>query len=236
MLWEGGVKLKVEYDPLLKRELKSYLPIMDAIAVHFGKNCEVVLHDLSRVESSLVAMANNVTGRALGAPITNFVLEILQKEGNNAEDKIGYLSKTRDGKNLKSSTIFIRDNGKVVGTLCINYCVDDYLMAKNILENFCRESDAGKEKEVLDAADHSEYFANNVEEFVEHIIEEVLQQEGRNLQYLDKQDRVDLVRRLDEKGVFLVKGAIELVAARLGASKYTIYNYVDEVRQQDNVF
>lgn len=35
---------------------------------------------------------------------------------------------------------------------------------------------------------------------------------------------------MDEKGVFLVKGAIDKVAASMGLSKVTIYSYLDEVR------
>ena len=40
----------------------------------------------------------------------------------------------------------------------------------------------------------------------------------------------DLRAFMDEKGIFLVKGAIDKVAARLGVSKVTIYSYLDEAK------
>ena len=52
---------------------------------------------------------------------------------------------------------------------------------------------------------------------------------------MEKEDKLVIVRRLDEKGVFLVKGAIDYVANILGVSRYTIYNYLDEVRSSPNL-
>ncbi len=208
---------------------------MNIVAAHFGNNCEVVLHDLSHVDSSLVAIAGNVTNRSIGAPITNFVLEILQKEGSDAEDRIGYISKTKDGKTLKSSTTFIRNQGEIIGVFCINYCLDDYLMAKNVIENFCSGNTIDRKTNELNTSTNMEFYANNVEEFVENIIKDVLQQEKRKLQMIDKQERLDLVCKLNDKGVFLVKGAIDIVAKRLGSSKYTIYNYLEKLRSRRNI-
>jgi len=46
--------------------LESLKPVVDGIATMFGKNCEVVLHDLRNLERSIVAIANgHVTGRIL---------------------------------------------------------------------------------------------------------------------------------------------------------------------------
>lgn len=218
--------MEISYDQFIDKRLKKYLPLMNAIAMHFGRYCEVVLHDLNKTESSLVAIAGNVTGRSVGAPITNFVLEVFQREGEQAEDKIGYYSRTKDGKTLKSSTIFIREDGMIIGVMCINFVIDEFMLVRTLIDDFCQDN----EKQKSDMNSEMEYYANNVEEFVENIIEEIMQEEGRSLLYLNRQERVDLIRKLDEKGVFLVKGAVELIANRLGASKHTIYSYIDEAR------
>ena len=39
-----------------------------------------------------------------------------------------------------------------------------------------------------------------------------------------------MIRFMDDKGIFLVKGAIDKVAACMGLSKVTIYGYLDTVR------
>ncbi len=45
-------------------ELKPYIAVADMIAETFGKNCEVVLHDLGFPRKSVIHVANgHVTGR-----------------------------------------------------------------------------------------------------------------------------------------------------------------------------
>ena len=37
---------------------------------------------------------------------------------------------------------------------------------------------------------------------------------------------------MEQKGIFLVKGAIDKVALRMGISKVTVYSYLDEIRNR----
>ncbi|MGA8941105.1 MAG: helix-turn-helix domain-containing protein, partial [Thermoactinomyces sp.] len=46
-------------------------------------------------------------------------------------------------------------------------------------------------------------------------------------------EKVECVRLLEEKGAFLIKGATEYVAHALGVSKFTVYNYLQKVRAED---
>ncbi|MDD2481760.1 MAG: helix-turn-helix domain-containing protein, partial [Lutispora sp.] len=39
---------------------------------------------------------------------------------------------------------------------------------------------------------------------------------------------MNIVETLEDKGVFLIKGAVDYVAKVLCVSRYTIYNYLDE--------
>ncbi|GEA19257.1 helix-turn-helix transcriptional regulator [Moorella sp. E306M] len=207
--------------------LKAMKPIAQGIAATFGKNCEVVLHDLSEPSSSLIFKAGSVTNREIGAPVTNLVLEALQRYGDATEDLIGYLNRTKDGKVLKSSTIFIRDNsGKIIGCLCINFDLTEFQLAKNILEDFCQLKDlaeAGFERT-------QEQFARDINEVVDNVVENVLQELGKPVPVMTKEEKVKAVEMLDDRGIFLVKGAVDVVAQALAVSKYTIYNYLEEAR------
>ena len=72
--------------------------IAKAIAAQFGSNCEVVLHELSgkSAYSSIVAIENgHVTGRKVGDGPSHVVLEQLGHEDDNAEDQLGYLTRTK---------------------------------------------------------------------------------------------------------------------------------------------
>ncbi|WP_406676307.1 helix-turn-helix transcriptional regulator [Moorella sp. ACPs] len=207
--------------------LETMKPVAQGIAATFGKNCEVVLHDLSKPSKSLIFKAGSVTNREIGAPVTNLVLEALQRYGDATEDLIGYLNRTRDGKVLKSSTIFIRDNsGKIIGCLCINFDLTEFQLAKNILEDFCQLKDlaeAGFERT-------QEQFARDINEVVDNVVESVLQELGKPVPVMTREEKVKAVEMLDDRGIFLVKGAVDVVAQALAVSKYTIYNYLEEAR------
>ena len=49
---------------------------------------------------------------------------------------------------------------------------------------------------------------------------------------MTREERLAKVRFMEEKGIFLMKGSIELAAARLGVKEVTIYSYLDELRRR----
>ena len=94
---------------MLSEERLSLLRQMaHGLAVQFGPSCEVVIHDLTDdPEHTVVHIENgHVSGRALGDGPSHVVLESLK--GEQQEDHLAYLTRTPDGKVLKSSTLFIR--------------------------------------------------------------------------------------------------------------------------------
>ena len=85
--------------------LEFYTRLAKGIAAQFGTGCEVIVHDLQGgdLEHTIVAIENgHVTGRRIGDGPSHIVLESLQRASQQQEDKLAYLTKTRDGKILKS--------------------------------------------------------------------------------------------------------------------------------------
>ena len=112
--------------------------IASGIAAQFGANCEVVVHDLSRhPDHSIVAIENgHVTGRKVGDGASTVVIEQLQSQNAQPQDHLCYLTKTPDGKILKSSSIYIHGrNGRVGAILSINYDISRMLMVENELKD-----------------------------------------------------------------------------------------------------
>ena len=205
-------KLEESY-PLLK-------PLIKAIAGALGSNCEVVLHDLYDVEHSIVAIENgHITGRKVGDSSTNLGLEALRK-GAEDSDILNYMSRTLDGKILKSSSMYIRDDqGLAIGSICINYNITDFMMAASVLNDFVKT-----ESEVR------ETFVNDINDLLKHLLDESVQVVGKPVPFMQKEDKMRVLEFLDERGVFNVKRAADRVAAHLDISKYTVYNYLDEIR------
>ena len=44
-----------------------------------------------------------------------------------------------------------------------------------------------------------------------------------------REERVEKIRFMENKGIFLMKGSVEQVAKKMGVNKVTIYSYLDEV-------
>ena len=47
---------------------------------------------------------------------------------------------------------------------------------------------------------------------------------------MNRENRIEKIRFMDNKGIFLMKGAVELVAEKLDVKVVTVYSYLDEVR------
>ena len=92
-------------------EFETLQKLAKGIAAQFGSDCEGVGHRLSEetMEHSIVAIENgHVTGRKVGDGPSHVVLEQLGKKIDpNLNDHLCYLTRTRDGKLLKSSSINI---------------------------------------------------------------------------------------------------------------------------------
>ena len=86
---------------LSQQSMDALKQIAKGIALQFGPNCEVVIHEISdkSAYSSIVAIENgHVSGRKLGDGPSQVVLEQLGKDGRAPEDQLCYLTRTPDGK------------------------------------------------------------------------------------------------------------------------------------------
>ena len=106
-------------------QIEFYKRLAHGLALQFGPNCEVVVHDLETedVDHSIVVIENgHVSGRKLGDGPSHIVFESMHEGTTDCTTASHTSPKTTDGKLLKSSTIFIRnDEGKPVGILGINF-------------------------------------------------------------------------------------------------------------------
>ena len=203
--------------------LQTLIPVADAIAAAVGPYCEVVLHDISRPEQSVVHIAGNVTNRGVGAPLTDMVLHRLRTQGDAIADLLGYHNVTKEGKTLRSSTTFVRDGqGKVIGCLCVNIDQTPLVSWRHFLENSLFSA----------PSETKETFAAGMTEALNDIVQSVLEGYGGDPGALTKEDKTAVVQQLEERGVFLMKGSVEMVAGILGVTRYTVYNYIDAVRSK----
>lgn len=216
------MKMNTKANPIIQ----SYIPLVKGIAATFGSRCEVVLHDFTDLQHSIVAIENgHVTGRSAGSPMTESSLKLVQN-GKVDEDIVNYTGKSADGRVLKSTTVFIKDeHQKVIGCFCINFDITELVGARSVLNDIMKISEDFQERQ------NDVKNLNVVSVVLTDLVKETLDEVGKPIIYLSKDDKVMMVDRLDQKGAFLIKGAIDYVANVLCVSRYTIYNYLDEIRE-----
>jgi len=204
--------------------LKQFMILLEQ---QFGPKCEIVLHDLTKpYDHTIIDIRNgHLTGRAVGDCGSNLGLEVIrgtQKDG----DKYNYITHTRGGKILRSSSMYFRDDeGNMIGSLCINYDITETITFEKYLSDF-NHYNLGEREPV------NEIFANNVSELVEYFLQEGQRQADKPLTDMTKQEKLHLLDFLDRKGIFLITKAGERVCEALNISKFTLYNYLDILRKQ----
>jgi predicted transcriptional regulator YheO len=223
----------------IPHHLQPFIPLVEFLGSIMGSHCEIVLHDISNVENSIVAIKNNhISNRKVGGSLTDLALKILKNKSNLEKDfLINYSGKTQDGKIVRSSTLFIKDDsGDVVGMLCINMDVSQLVNTKNLLDTLINGSKDlpsnglylnGKSPE--DNEKPIEDFHTSIEDLTKSIILQTLSETNIPPDRMAPDEKMEIVKQLNEKGVFLIKGAVAEVAVHLFTSEATIYRYLNKV-------
>lgn len=201
--------------------LKLLKQVAAGIAAQFGTSCEVVIHDLSKhPDRSIVAIENGeVTGRKVGDGVSHVVIEQLQSQNTNPKDHLCYLTKTPDGKILKSSSIYIRDRrGKICAIVSINYDISRLLIVESALKDLVStdEPQQAEPEKII-----------NINDLLDDLIQQSVALVGKPVALMNKSDKVKAIRFLNQNGAFLVTKSSDKVARYFGISKYTLYSYID---------
>ncbi len=192
--------------------LKTLEQVAKGIAATFGSSCEVVIHDVGakHPEHSIVAIENgHVTGRKVGDGASHVVLEQVRQADAQPSDHLSYLTRTPDGKILKSSTMYIRGrSGKVTAILGINYDISSLLMVE------------GAVHELIDTEDRTQ---SEPEKIINV---------GKPVALMNKDDKMRAIGFLSQNGAFLITKSGDKVAKYFGISKYTLYSYIDKQQEE----
>jgi predicted transcriptional regulator YheO len=216
-------------DPRETFLIESLEILVEGIAKTFGSRCEVVLHDLrkpSSLDRSIVKIENgHITGRTVGGSITDHGLRFL-KSGRDDNIISNYQSSTKDGRILKSSTfIFRNENREPVAAICINFDLSDIMTLNIALQDIFKVSEDQKVQNDL-----PETFQGDIVSTLGEMANETIRRTGKIVPSMNKNDKIEIVRKLENQGFFLIKGSVKLIASKLNLSKYTIYNYLEQIR------
>jgi predicted transcriptional regulator YheO len=211
--------------------LGCVVPMLGAMV---GQHMEVVLHDLTRPENSVLQIANgHVTGRSPGSPVlagpgNDKALAILA-EGMVSARPAGHLpvfpypTLARDGRALTSGTVMFRDSlGHTFAALCINADFHAIEAAQMLLARMLPARNGAGEPPKVESPD--------MEALMHNIIADAVRHHGKAVSKMSKEEKTAAVETMLERGLFIVKGGVEKAASALGVTRFTIYNYLEKVK------
>src|ERR1043166_166709 len=193
-------------------------PIVDCIADLLGPNAEVVLHDVRHTDHSIVMIRNgSVTGRTVGAPLTDLDFFMLRESERKIQTLGVYHSRSSSGKQLKCNAANLRDEkGNIEGILCIN--IDVGTQEKN----YNRTNDGQV----------TEHYWTKPAKVIENMVSDACQGTLRANGDLTREQKLELIQALDARGVFLARNAVKNVSATLNIAIPTVYKYIRMVRNR----
>lgn len=223
--------------------LQQYVKLTEFLGQALGPDYEVALHDLTDKNRSIIAIANNhVSGREIGAPLTNMALSILKDKSYETSDyRLHYYGVAVNGKDLRSSTMFIKQNGRLIGMLCINFDDSRYRDISERVLGLCHPDafvtdvvppsvDSAAASPVLRAS--PEKFRNSTEAVALDAINRELESLGVTAERLTSEERSQVIAALEANGIFLLKGAVKDVAKGLHCSQASVYRYLSQSKHE----
>lgn len=210
----------------MRHTLDFLKQLAHGLAIQFGSSCEIAIHDLKTkdLEKSIVYIENgHVSNRQTGDGPSGIVLETLQSDPSTIHDKLSYLTKTEDGRILKSSTFYIRDDdGSISYIFSLNYDITAFTAASTAIQSLIATKDNLPDL----TGDSPRQITHNVNELLDLLIEQAVAKVGKPVATMNKDDKVAVVQYLDHAGAFLITKSGDKVSSYLGISKFTLYSYM----------
>lgn len=196
--------------------LCSQIPFIDCLGATFGDYCEIVLHSFENLHASVIHIVNgHITDRKIGAPVTNIALEKLSEFKNTNEKWDVYFSNaSKDHKAFKSSSTLVTNNDNIpIGMICINYSLDVSLQSlmKNFFEPVNRKNES---------------FSQDVNNMITSHLEPIRNHVYTNNEIPSKNKIQEIIKQLNDIGLFELPITNKIVSQELGISSATIYKHL----------
>lgn len=201
--------------------LRVLSSVAGGIAKAQGRDTEVVVHDLNKMEVVFIANGN-ITGREAGSKMDKSVYKTILEQADEDGHMIGYSSSIPTGKHLRSSHIIIKDEaGEPAALMCIN-------------------EDNSKLEEIRDYLNYMIHVKNDEDDNITNNIQKIAQRAVMNAvrslstsEFETKEGKINLLKHLKKQGVFDVKATTPYICKVLSISQTTLYNYLREIKNEE---
>lgn len=207
----------MKFDDTDKTILTSYKSVAKGIASFFGLHCEVVIHALENLEHAVIHIENgHVSGRTVGAPITNYALQLMSSNAKDSSDNSFYRpydTLMPNGKKVKSLTSPIFNGERLIGLICINLSLEvDFV---DFVKPFLPANDS-----------RSEYFSVSIDDMMKNSLDPIAAKIIADHSIPNHEKNKSIIISLNEIGFFHLKGSAEAVSEKLQISVHTVYSHL----------
>lgn len=204
----------------IKEESEFFSALLDLLSAQLGSSCELVLYDLTGSAPELVDIRNGQLSGGTAGIYQDLVRVQTGWPFENSREAYNIISTLDNGTLLRcSATCIYDDGGKPIGCICLNQDITKSLEAERLIHNLNQyHGDAGST------------FVSGINDVLENLISEASDQIGVPYDEMTKENRIEFIRFLDQRGAFLVTKAGDRICSLLGISKYTMYSYLDIAR------
>lgn len=215
----------------MQNKMDRFLPLTQFISELAGPEAEVILYETDK--RTVYHVINPFDEEmVVGSEMRSLERSLLEDRRYEQEDFIvNYRALSKQRNKLKSATMFLRDDSsQLAGILTVNVNVERLVELRdmlNVMISGYRPYDQ-----------QSPSFYNSFDVSVEGIVAKTIQEELARYNVaptrLSQQEKLEIVSNLDQKGIFLVKGAIVELARFLHTTETTIYRYLNKLSAAKN--
>jgi predicted transcriptional regulator YheO len=196
--------------------LERHLPVCEAIVALFHPLAEVTVHDIRR--DRIVAIWNPISERKVG---DRSLIDELPEYAEDARVIGPYPKALADGRAITSVSVVLHNaKGTARGLLCISF---DRSPLDGVIELLTRFAAPVQDRP-------PELFDRDWREHIVLLVDEECRARGLRRDRLTREQRLTLVRLMDERGLFSTRHAAAHAARALGVSRTTIYALLKEAR------
>jgi predicted transcriptional regulator YheO len=218
--------------------ISALKPIVQMLGGMLPTNVEVTLHDLTNPGHSVIGIVNgHVTGRSIGSSALSGPSDDLSYAAIMTELSVrgravhavfnDYPTQNSSGQRLRSSSVIFRDSeGEPFAALCLNADMSMFEAAHGLLERLLKRTTPAP-------TEPAQATAPEMDELMREIIQDAVNNLGKPVSGMSKDEKIYAVRAMMRRGLFIVRGGVGRAAAALGVTRHSIYNYLDELKERN---
>ena len=217
-------------------EIKEYLNFdflirfLEGLQKFLGDKCEIIVHDYRKGYDHTIVYAYNaqLSGREVGGSPKGGMITKRGEDIDPLKESIQFFDTSFKDHLFKCCTTLISDeNGKIVGSVCLNFDISDFVLAQNAIQSFIQYPAA---EPAGPAQDENPLLTKNVDDILQYYIQQAESTAGKPMALMNRDEKIKALDYLDQKGVFKISKTSVLLCEAFQISKYTLYNYLEEAR------